>query len=325
MKRPASVLVLALVLACGAQAQSGSPPAPQYAIFDIYNTGNLQKELAAAGTQGLSVVALSDTAVVLKRHPAGRTYKVLGTTRDTTLVKELNEAGAEGFSVARFGVTTNGNDEWIVILEKQNDAKFSYQAIKGDDQAQSAIVAAQRTGARIAGVLGKAPGQFSMRVGSNPPPLIILEQRQGDATPSGPFEYRVVSTNKTSTMEKEIKEAAAAGFRVIGSGFMTVVMERDPKVPPPEYRLVAVARVPTFHREVAQAAADGFLTAAMPLSKTEVICVLSRPPGALQKFEGVVEELRPKTVEEQLRRLEGDGYVLDGLTGKFAVLHRPAR
>jgi hypothetical protein len=68
-------------------------------------------------------------------------------------------------------------------------------------------------------------------------------------------EYRVLATNKTSTMEKEMQDAAAAGFRfagtmggetAFGGNEVAVVMTRIGKAAPRyEYRLLATTKTST--------------------------------------------------------------------------------
>ena len=45
--------------------------------------------------------------------------------------------------------------------------------------------------------------------------LAIVGAGQGAFAQSGPYDYRVLATNRTSTMEKELNEAADAGFRFV--------------------------------------------------------------------------------------------------------------
>src|SRR3989304_5198903 len=131
-------LALGLVSASVAAAQTPSIGGEQeYLFLDVVQTGTLQNELAAAGSQGVAVHSSSYLCVIMKREGAGpRSYRVVATTRDTTLIKELNDAGAQGFQLLRNGVMTWA-DEWIVILEKRPDgARFTYTGVKGDDSAQ---------------------------------------------------------------------------------------------------------------------------------------------------------------------------------------------
>ena len=77
-------------------------------------------------------------------------------------------------------------------------------------------------------------------------------------------EYRVLATNKTSTMEKEMRDAAAAGFRfggtmggdtAFGGNEVVVVMTRAGGAAQRyEYRLLATTKTSTMQRELQEAA-----------------------------------------------------------------------
>ena len=81
-------------------------------------------------------------------------------------------------------------------------------------------------------------------------------------TPAAP-EYRVLATSRTSTMEKEMNEAANAGFRYVavmggetaigGNEVVTVFSRTAGAKPRYEYRLLATNRTSTMQRELQQA------------------------------------------------------------------------
>ena len=83
-----------------------------------------------------------------------------------------------------------------------------------------------------------------------------------------PVEYRVLATNKTSTMEKEMRDAAAAGFRfggtmggdtAFGGNEVVVLMTKAGGAAQRyEYRLLATTKTSTMQRELQEAAAAGF-------------------------------------------------------------------
>ncbi len=81
-------------------------------------------------------------------------YKVLATSRTSTMEKEMNQASALGFRLAAVmgGETSFGGSEVVVIMQK------------------------------------------------------------GQEGASGSYQYRLLATNKTSTMQKEMNQAAGEGF-----------------------------------------------------------------------------------------------------------------
>jgi hypothetical protein len=107
------------------------------------------------------------------------------------------------------------------------------------------------------------------------------------------FEYRLLATNKTSTMQKEMQEAGDAGYEYRGqtvfkSAFggkeVVVILERDGGAPAParhEYRLLATKKTATMQKELAEAGEQGFefvgVTVAQTLvGGTEVVSILRR-------------------------------------------------
>ena len=82
---------------------------------------------------------------------------------------------------------------------------------------------------------------------------------------SDPVEYRVLATNKTSTMEMEMRDAGAAGFRfagtmggdtAFGGNEVVVVMTRTGAAGPRYvYRLLATSKTSTMQHELEASAA----------------------------------------------------------------------
>ena len=91
-------------------------------------------------------------------------------------------------------------------------------------------------------------------------------------------EYRVLATNKTSTMEKEMQGAAAGGFRfagtmggetAFGGNEVVVVMTRAGGAPQRyEYRLLATTKTSTMQRELSETGAAGFEYVGMTVAST---------------------------------------------------------
>ena len=107
------------------------------------------------------------------------------------------------------------------------------------------------------------------------------------------YEYRLLATKKTSTMQKEMTEAANAGFRfeaVMGGetafagSEVVVVMSRDlakPDVGDYQYKLLATSKTSTMQRELQEAGDEGFEYRGQTVFKTsfggeEVVIILER-------------------------------------------------
>jgi hypothetical protein len=158
-----------------------------------------------------------------------REYRLLATKRTGTMQKELNEAAAAGF---RFqGVMAGGT-------------AFG--------------------GAEVVSIMMKEP----------------------DAPARARYEYRLLATTKTSTMQKEMQEAGDAGFEYRGqtiSGEVMVILERDIDAPiiRYEYLLLATKRTGTMQKELQEAGDKGFSFVGVTVHPTafggsEVVSILRR-------------------------------------------------
>ncbi len=94
------------------------------------------------------------------------------------------------------------------------------------------------------------------------------------AQPPDTFKYQLLATNKTSTIEKELNEAARLGFRLLPDTLMSkenlltkeivAVLEKTPRSEKQyEYKLLATSLTTTLQKEVFQAEADGFVLVGM--------------------------------------------------------------
>jgi hypothetical protein len=119
---------------------------------------------------------------------------------------------------------------------------------------------------------------FAARVSRGACLAVALLASSTAAAVAESVEYRVLATNKTSTMEKEMQEAAAAGFRfagtmggetAFGGNEVAVVMTRIGKAAPRyEYRLLATTKTSTMQRELSDTGAQGFEFVGMTVGST---------------------------------------------------------
>ena len=105
--------------------------------------------------------------------------------------------------------------------------------------------------------------------------------------------YRVLSTSKTSTMQKEMQEAGDAGYEYRGQSVfkstfggkeVVVILERDNERKATEqfeYRLLATKKTSTLQKELAEAGEAGFQFVGMTVADTlvggtEVVAIVRR-------------------------------------------------
>ena len=95
----------------------------------------------------------------------------------------------------------------------------------------------------------------------------------------GRYEYRLLATLKTSTMQEEIQTAATAGFHyraqtvfetAFGGEEVVVILERDQDASPQltEYLLLATSRTSTLQSELRTAAGMGYELVGMAVGET---------------------------------------------------------
>jgi len=151
-----------------------------------------------------------------------------------------------------------------------------------------------------------------------------------------PVEYRLLATSKTSTMERELNEAGAAGYRfseamggaTANGGHQIVVAmvktSSDPGVR--QYKLLATARTSTMQKELEDAAKQGYEYRAQTVYETafggkEVVIILERDPALHERQTSykLLATSRTSTMLKELEEAGKEGYALLGLTvGKTA-------
>jgi hypothetical protein len=174
----------------------------------------------------LSVLGVLFPAAVALPHPQDLTgrFLLLATTKTGTMEEELEEAAAAGYRVVT-GSPTSGT-EMALVLEKV-------------------------------------------------------------ATPPDTYQYLLLATTRTGTMQRELYEAAAEGFRLLpdtmisksqmfGGDEIVVIMERAPNSNNTyEYMLLATSFTSTLQAEMAQAIDNGFEVVGM-VSRGEHVLILER-------------------------------------------------
>ena len=151
-------------------------------------------------------------------------YRLLATTRTSTMEKELNVAADAGYSFSSVmgGQTGIGGKEVVVVMTKKLGTES--QAVK-----QYRLLATSRTSTmqkelQQAGEEGfDFCGQTVFQSAFGGKEVSVILERSS-SSPKRKIEYKLLATTKTSTMEKELKAAGGAGFEflevVVGSTAM---------------------------------------------------------------------------------------------------------
>jgi len=108
-----------------------------------------------------------------------------------------------------------------------------------------------------------------------------------DGTIAEPYQYKLLATTRTGTMQKELNETASGGYRLIpstmiakaqilGGAEIVMILERSPRPTKQyEYKLLATSRTSTLQKEVTEATKAGFVIVGM-VSRGEHMVVMER-------------------------------------------------
>jgi hypothetical protein len=141
--------------------------------------------------------------------------------------------------------------------------------------------------------------------------------------------YLMLATVKTSTMQKELDEAAAQGFRVVtGSptsmGEWAVLLERVADASSPYvYRLLATTKISTMRKELNEAAAEGYrllprtMTSKEGFLSVEVVMLVEKAPNSDRRYEyRLYATTSEKKMRAEIEKAEAEGFTLAGMVSR---------
>lgn len=157
-------------------------------------------------------------------------YKLLATTRTSTMQKEINEAAAQGYRIL-VGAPTSGS-EMALFLSRDGTVSEPYQY---------KLLATTRTGtmqkemneAADAGYRLIPSSMISKKQLLGGVEIVMIMERPPN--PKKTYEYKLLATSRTSTLQKEATEAKEAGFVIVGMVSRDehmVVVEREVSLTP---------------------------------------------------------------------------------------------
>lgn len=171
--------------------------------------------------------------------------------------------------------------------EERAGKEFAYRLLATNKTStmQKEMNEASQEGYRFAGVMGGDTAFGGSEV------VVIMTKLAADSR--SVYEYKLLATNKTSTMQKELQQAGDQGFEyrgqtVFSSTFggreVVVILERDKNANPPryEYKLLATQRTGTMQKELTEAGKNGFEFVGVTVAETafggkEVVVITRRP------------------------------------------------
>ena len=142
-------------------------------------------------------------------------FRILATNKTSTIEKELNEAAAKGyvFKVMMAGETLGG-DEIVVVMSRRLASavtprmRYKVLAANKTSTMQRELEALGAFGYRYVGQ------SVSKTTFGGREAIVILERDMDDR--DSQYDYRLLATKRTSTMQKELNELADEGFEMKG-------------------------------------------------------------------------------------------------------------
>ena len=141
--------------------------------------------------------------------------RVLATSKTSTMEKEMNEAAEAGFRFAGVmgGDTAVGGSEVIVIMTPSTESTQGYH-YKLLATSKTSTMQTEMQEAGDAGYDYRGQTVFKSTFGGKE--VVAIVERDKSVGAPERYQYRLLATKKTSTMQKELAEAVAAGFRFVG-------------------------------------------------------------------------------------------------------------
>jgi len=143
-------------------------------------------------------------------------YKLLATNKTSTTQKELNQASDEGFRFAGTmgGETAFGGKEVVTIMQRTADSprgRYKYKLLATN---RTSTMQRELQEAGDDGYEYKGQTVFETAFGGRE--VVVILERDREAKQLARYEYKLLATNRTSTMQKELSQAAKEGYEFVG-------------------------------------------------------------------------------------------------------------
>ena len=142
-------------------------------------------------------------------------YKLLATSKTSTMEKEMRAAGADGYryTAVMGGETATAGNEVVVLMGRDADSaarKYDYKLLA---TSKTSTMQKELQQASEMGFDYKGQTVFQSAFGGEE--VVVILEKDPSATNKTRWEYRLLATSKTSTMEKELWDASELGFEAL--------------------------------------------------------------------------------------------------------------
>jgi hypothetical protein len=165
-----------------------------------------------------------------KKDPENLKYKLLATTRTSTMQKEIDETSAQGYRII-VGAPTSGSEMALFLAQDgtvQDPYKYKLLATSRTSTMEKELNEAADAGYRLIPSTMIAKAQFLGGI-----EIVMILELPPKVTKQ--YEYKLLATSRTSTLQKEVTEAKDAGYVIVGMvsrGEHMVVVEREVPLTP---------------------------------------------------------------------------------------------
>ena len=165
--------------------------------------------------RAITVLLVSAGLVLAADNPVD--FRVLATNRTSTMEKELNEASEAGFRMDKVmgGNTEFGGSEVVVVMSKKKTApavkKYAYKLLATN---KTSTMEKELNQAGSEGFNYVDQTVFNSAFGGDEVVAILELNRENQSRIR--YEYKLLATSKTSTIQKELQTAGDLGFSFVG-------------------------------------------------------------------------------------------------------------
>ena len=161
------------------------------------------------------LVGVSNVVSAQGEGEAGYYYLLLATNRTSTMEREMQEAADEDYFFVGVmgGDTSFGGSEVVVVMKRLPDSTAAYEyRLLATNKASTMQKEMQEAG--DTGFSYRGQTVFETTFGGEE--AVVILERTIAVVGVELFEYRLLATKRTSTMQKELRKAGVAGFDFIG-------------------------------------------------------------------------------------------------------------
>ncbi len=152
-------------------------------------------------------------APAIAQPPEEFSYLVLATSRTSTMEREMNEAADDGYKFATVmgGETEFGGQELVTIMSRVAEPQsLSYRVLATSSTSSMQV---ELEGAGADGYDYRGQTVYESLFGGEE--IVVILERD-ETMPRVRFDYELLATNRTSTMQEELNRAGRRGFEAVG-------------------------------------------------------------------------------------------------------------